>query len=158
MNDTNEILEVFKGPITISFPKDYPDNDSPVKLATITQFPFIPSYSMTIDKSQGLTLDKAYIMLDNRLRDNQLYVALSRVRKLDDLLLSRRITREDIHLAPAMNQFNESIKDRIIPVNYMKTIKNTINIHNAKTVNIYNVNPLRIKSFFNIHGGETSTK
>jgi hypothetical protein len=147
MNDTNEIVNVSKETTIISFPINSPDDDNPVQLATLIQFPFVPSYSMTIDKSQGLTIDKAYILLDiKRLRYNQLYVALSRVRKLDDLILSRKITRADIQLAPAMKQFNDSIKEKITPVYFIPAKQNIFNINNAKTVNIYNSNQIKMKS------------
>jgi hypothetical protein len=122
----------------VSLPANPPYDMTPVDLATITQFPFVPSYSITIDKSQGLTLDKVYIVIDSDFRDNQVYVALSRVRKLNDILLSRPITNRDIHLALGIKLFNEKIKDRIIPV-YRNKAENIINIKNAQTVNIYNL-------------------
>jgi hypothetical protein len=71
---------------------------------------------MTIDKSQGLTLSKVYLVINGQLRDNQLYVALSRARSIYDILISRKITLNDIPLAPGMKQFNNYIKENIIAV------------------------------------------
>jgi hypothetical protein len=53
---------------------------------SVINFPFIPSAAITIDKSQGLTLDNVVVALgDRQTRANQLYVALSRVRGLDHI-------------------------------------------------------------------------
>jgi len=51
------------------------------------QIPLILCYSITIHKSQGLTLDYSIMDLDNVFAEHQMYVALSRVRSLDGLLL-----------------------------------------------------------------------
>jgi ATP-dependent exoDNAse (exonuclease V) alpha subunit len=105
------------------------------RIGTITQFPFISAFSMTIDKSQGLTLDKVYLMLDSRMRDNQLYVALSRARYLNNVILNREIRREDITISANAQSFYNRIKGRLIPVFYEKEV----NIINNITCNL-NVN------------------
>ena len=50
--------------------------------ATMTQFPLRLAYAMTIHKSQGLTLPRAYIDIRAAREPGQAYVALSRVRTL----------------------------------------------------------------------------
>lgn len=50
-----------------------------------TQFPIIPAFASTVHKAQSLTIDSVAIHLDNMLTHGQLYVAMSRVRKSDDL-------------------------------------------------------------------------
>lgn len=55
--------------------------------ATFTQFPLRLSYAFTIHKSQGLTLDSAYIDVRAAREPGQAYVALSRVRTLAGLHL-----------------------------------------------------------------------
>lgn len=66
-----------------------------------SQFPFVIAYAMTIDKSQGSTIDELIVdNQKNRFYPGQLYVALSRVRALDCVYLTRAITRSDI-LVPA---------------------------------------------------------
>lgn len=55
--------------------------------ATFTQFPLRLSYALTIHKSQGLTLDSAFIDVRAAREPGQAYVALSRVRTLANLHL-----------------------------------------------------------------------
>ena len=55
--------------------------------ATFTQFPLRLSYALTIHKSQGLTIDAAYIDVRAAREPGQAYVALSRLRTLNGLHL-----------------------------------------------------------------------
>jgi hypothetical protein len=104
----------------------------------VINFPFIPAYAVTIDKSQGLTLDKVVICLGRtEIRDNQIYVALSRARSLNDIYLDREITKRDIHLSSTMKYFYNSIKDRIIPVVHNEnTTPINISVSNSNNTSI----------------------
>eukprot|EP01063_Lacrimia_lanifica_P006905 TRINITY_DN14374_c0_g2_i1.p1 TRINITY_DN14374_c0_g2~~TRINITY_DN14374_c0_g2_i1.p1 ORF type:complete len:386 (+),score=118.51 TRINITY_DN14374_c0_g2_i1:1-1158(+) len=55
-----------------------------------TQFPIKPAFAITINKSQGQTLDKVGVDLATRpcFQHGQLYVALTRVRKREDLFIA----------------------------------------------------------------------
>lgn len=56
---------------------------------SIKQFPLIPAWAVTIHKSQGATLEKAYMNLGNSIfAYGQIYVALSRVKSIQGLFLS----------------------------------------------------------------------
>jgi hypothetical protein len=142
MEKEETVITVYPEEIDISYPINHPEDDTPVVLGKLIQFPFIPSYSITIDKSQGLTLGKVFIVLDKYLRDNQLYVALSRARALNDILLNRPVETGDIHLSQAMKDFNEQIKENIIPVYHTNNnnIITTININIANIANFYQQN------------------
>lgn len=55
--------------------------------ATYSQYPLRLAYALTIHKCQGLTLDRAYIDVRAAREPGQTYVALSRVRTLEGLML-----------------------------------------------------------------------
>jgi hypothetical protein len=59
----------------------------PHLLATRKQVPLQHAWSITVHKSQGLSLDKIEFDFCNVFSDGQVYVALSRVRKMDGLRL-----------------------------------------------------------------------
>lgn len=66
---------------------------------SFVQFPLQPGYALTIHKAQGKTLDKVIInMSTGAFAHGQLYVALSRTRRLADIHLQRKISVDDIIL------------------------------------------------------------
>jgi ATP-dependent DNA helicase PIF1 len=72
-----------------------------VETGSFTQFPMRLGWAITIHKSQGMTLDRAYIDLGCGIfAHGQLYVALSRVVSLEGLALSRPIDPSDIIVEP----------------------------------------------------------
>lgn len=56
-------------------------------IARVRYYPFVLCYALTIHKSQGLTLDKAIMSLKNLSSPELCYVAISRVKKLENLFL-----------------------------------------------------------------------
>jgi len=55
------------------------------------QYPVKPAWAVTVHKSQGLTFEKAIIDVGQAFASGQVYVALSRLRSLDGLILRTRI-------------------------------------------------------------------
>ena len=70
------------------------------------------AYAATVHKIQGLTLDKLYFQLGDWIPESGVYVALSRCRHLDDIGISRPITRKDIRYSKeALSFFNIFMDD-----------------------------------------------
>jgi hypothetical protein len=116
-------------------------NNTIIEAATIEQFPIVPAWAITIDKSQGLTLDKIAIVLEKKNRDNQVYVALSRARKLSDIvILGHKLRQCDVRLSDTIKIFLDKINPKIMHVkndgNYHNSNQTNINVINSQTVSI----------------------
>ena len=60
-------------------------------VGTFSQFPIKLAWAVTVHKSQGLTFDRAVIDVGQAFASGQVYVALSRLRSLDGLILKTKI-------------------------------------------------------------------
>ena len=71
-----------------------------------TQLPLMLAWAVTIHKAQGKTLDRVFVDLGNRaFAPGQVYVALSRVRSLQDLRLARPIREQEVRCDPEVARF-----------------------------------------------------
>ena len=65
-------------------------------IGAFEQYPIKLAWAITVHKSQGLTFDKAIIDVGQAFADGQVYVALSRLRTLEGLILRTRINSSAI--------------------------------------------------------------
>jgi ATP-dependent DNA helicase PIF1 len=78
--------------------------------AKFKQIPLLPAYALTIHKSQGMTLDSAVIDCKNIFACGQLYVALSRVRKLENLKVIN-FNKRQIIVSKAVKSYYNALKN-----------------------------------------------
>lgn len=103
-NEVKVILEGSEREITVKREvweqKKYSlDTDKNIKeevLGSFEQFPIKLAWAVTIHKSQGLTFDKVIIDAGKSFTAGQVYVALSRCRTLEGIVLKSKITPEVI--------------------------------------------------------------
>ncbi len=74
-------------------------------LGTFRQFPLKLAWAITIHKSQGLTFDRAIIDAQAAFAHGQVYVALSRCRSLEGIVLSAPLTTKAIRSDQAIDRF-----------------------------------------------------
>lgn len=78
------------------------------ELGTFRQYPIRLAWAITIHKSQGLTFEKAVIDAGASFAPGQVYVALSRLTKLEGLVLRSPIHRAAISTDPRVVAFMEA--------------------------------------------------
>lgn len=78
---------------------------------TFMQFPLRLAWAITIHKSQGLTFDKAVIDAGAAFAHGQTYVALSRCRTLNGLVLKNKIEPSNIITDPSVKKFMEEAQE-----------------------------------------------
>lgn len=81
------------------------------KVGAFTQYPLKPAWAITIHKSQGLTFDRAIVDAEAAFAYGQVYVALSRCRSLEGLVLSSPLVARAIKSDPLVQRFIEGTRE-----------------------------------------------
>jgi ATP-dependent DNA helicase PIF1 len=80
-------------------------------IGKLKQYPLRLAWAITIHKSQGMTLDRVCLDFSHSpFAHGQTYVALSRCRSLEGLILSRRIWPNDVIVDERIQEFHKRLK------------------------------------------------
>ena len=81
------------------------------RIGSFTQIPLRLAWAITIHKSQGLTFEKAIIDAEGAFAHGQTYVALSRCKSLEGLVLTSKIDNTQIINDSSVLSFNKQAED-----------------------------------------------
>ncbi|MDO5970854.1 helix-turn-helix domain-containing protein [Flavivirga aquimarina] len=99
------------------------------KIGAYTQMPLRLAWSITIHKSQGLTFEKAIIDAQGAFAHGQTYVALSRCKSLEGLVLNSKINSSHIISDSNVQSFNKMAEENQPDENILQASKSEFQLN-----------------------------
>ncbi|SDH40587.1 AAA family ATPase [Mucilaginibacter sp. P25] len=101
---------------------------------SFSQYPLRLAWAITIHKSQGLTFEKAVIDVDAAFAFGQAYVALSRCRSLEGMILKSPVRPENIRTDPEIISFMQNAAVSIPDENLLESTIRQIALEEMKDI------------------------
>jgi hypothetical protein len=110
------------------------------KVGSFTQYPLRLAWAITIHKSQGLTFEKAIVDAQQAFAHGQIYVALSRCKSLEGLILSSKISGRGIICDRQVISFNRNIEEN--PPKKQELVRSKLDYQLFLLSELYNYRPI----------------
>ena len=126
-------------------------------IGTFEQVPLRLAWAITIHKSQGLTFEKAVIDADKAFSPGQVYVALSRCRSIEGIVLKSLISPQSISVDKQVIEFSSSKPDEAFINHELERARNEFKI--SMLLHLYDFNQIysTAKSWYRATEGEESS-
>lgn len=114
-------------------------------IGSFTQYPLKLAWAITIHKSQGLTFEKAIIDANSAFAHGQVYVALSRCKSFEGMVLSTPISFNSIKTDGTVDAYTKNADENAPDEN--RLISSKIAYQQSLIYELFDFNELKIKFF-----------